>query len=317
MKKLLMKKLFLVASVAILLLSVISCGNPTKKDSKNELTGAISIDGSGTVFPVSEAVAEEFRNVAPKVKVTVGESGTGGGFKKFAVGTTDISDASRDIKAKEIALCKENNIDYLRLTVALDGISIVVNKNNTWAKTMTTAELKKLWEPNSSVKKWRDIRKEWPNKDIHLYGPNTSHGTYDFFTEEIMGESGASRTDYNAVSDYNVAVQGIAKDTYSLGYFGLSYYEENKDKLGIIGIDNGKGPVLPSIETVASNEYAPLSRSLFIFVSKTSAKRPEVQKFVKFYLDNAPQLSKEVGYVPMTKSGYAIQKAAFNKLIAK
>lgn len=310
MKK--MKKLIMMISFALV---IGACGN--KKEKGTELTGSISIDGSGTVFPVSEAVAEEFLKVEPKVKVTVGESGTGGGFKKFATGVTDISDASREIKDTEIALCKENGIEYIQLTVALDGISVVVNKENTWAKTMTTEELKKLWKPNSTVNKWSDIRADWPNEEIHLYGPNTSHGTYDFFTEVIMGESGASRTDYNAVSDYNVAVQGIEKDTYALGYFGLSYYEENKEKLGVVGIDNGNGAVLPSIETVSSNEYAPLSRSLFIFVNKKSAQRPEVQKFINFYLDNAPQLSKEVGYVPMPQSGYEEQKAAFNKVLVQ
>ena len=307
-----MKKLVIIMSIALVLGS---CGE--KKEKGTELTGSISIDGSGTVFPVSEAVAEEFLKVEPKVKVTVGESGTGGGFKKFGTGVTDISNASREIKDTEIALCKENGIEYIQLTVALDGITIVVNKGNTWATTMTTEELKKLWEPNSTVKKWNDIRAEWPNEEIHLYGPNTSHGTYDFFTEVIMGESGASRTDFNAVSDYNVAVQGIEKDVNAFGYFGLSYYEENKEKLGVVGIDSGKGAVLPSIETVASNEYAPLSRSLFIFVNKKSAQRPEVQKFINFYLDNAPQLSKEVGYVPMPQSGYEEQKAAFSKVLTK
>ncbi len=307
-----MKKLVIMMSLALV---IGACGN--KKEKAEELTGSISIDGSGTVFPVSEAVAEEFLKVEPQVRVTVGESGTGGGFKKFATGVTDITNASREIKDAEIALCKENGIEYIRLTVALDGISVVVNKDNTWAKTMTTEDLKKLWEPNSTVNKWSDIKAEWPNEEIHLYGPNTSHGTYDFFTEVIMGESGASRTDYNAVSDYNVAVQGIENDTYALGYFGLSYYEENKEKLGVIGIDNGNGAVLPSIETVSSNEYAPLSRSLFIFVNKKSAQRPEVEKFVNFYLDNAPQLSKEVGYVPMPPSGYAEQKAAFSKVLVK
>ena len=307
-----MKKLVFIISLAII---AISCGE--KKENKSELTGSISIDGSGTVFPVSEAVAEEFLKVEPKVRVTVGESGTGGGFKKFGTGVTDVSAASREIKGREIDLCKENGIEYIQLTVALDGLTVVVNKENTWAKTMTTEELKKLWEPNSSVKKWSDIRAEWPNEEIHLYGPNTSHGTYDFFTEVIMGESGASRTDFNAVSDYNVAVQGIEKDVNALGYFGLSYYEENKEKLGVVSIDNGSGAVLPSIETVASNEYAPLSRSLFIFVNKKSAQRPEVQKFINFYLANAPQLSKEVGYVPMPQSGYDEQIAAFSKIIIK
>jgi len=305
-----MKKLVMLLSLALVLGA---CGNKNEKAA--DLTGAIAIDGSGTVFPVSEAVAEEFLKVEPKVKVTVGESGTGGGFKKFGTGVTDISDASREIKESEIALCKENGIEYVQLTVALDGITVVVNKDNSWAKTMTTDELKKLWEPNSAIKKWSEIREDWPNEEIHLYGPNTSHGTYDFFTEVIMGESGASRTDYNAVSDYNVAVQGIEKDTYALGYFGLSYYEENKEKLAVVAIDNGKGPVSPSIETVASNEYAPLSRSLFIFVNKKSAQRPEVQKFVDFYIENAPELSKEVGYVPMPKSGYDSQKEVFKSAL--
>ena len=307
-----MKKLVFIISLAIV---AISCGE--KKTDKSELTGSIAIDGSGTVYPVSEAVAEEFLKIEPKVKVTVGESGTGGGFKKFATGVTDISAASREIKGKEIELCNENGIEYIKLTVALDGITVVVNKDNTWAKSMTTEELKKLWEPNSTIKKWNEIRAEWPNEEIHLYGPNTSHGTYDFFTEVIMGESGASRTDYNAVSDYNVAVQGIEKDVNALGYFGLSYYEENKDKLGVVGIDNGSGVVIPSIETVANNQYAPLSRSLFIFVNKKSAQRPEVEKFIKFYLDNAPQLSKEVGYVPMLQIGYDEQMAAFEKILIK
>jgi phosphate transport system substrate-binding protein len=312
-----MKKILALLSIALLLGA---CGNK-KGEAKNDpqdtmvLEGSIKIDGSGTVFPVSEATAEEFLRMAPKVKVTVGESGTGGGFKKFGAGVIDICDASRDIKDAEIALCSENGIDYVQLTVALDGITIVVNKENTWATTITTEELKKLWEPNSKITKWNEIRKDWPNEEIHLYGPNTSHGTYDFFTEVIMGESGASRTDYNAVSDYNVAVQGIEKDKNALGYFGLSYYEENKDKLGVVAIDNGNGAVLPSIETVADNSYAPLSRSLFIFVSKKSAQRPEVQKFVEFYLDNAPQLSEEVGYVPMPTSGYDAQKEVFKKFI--
>ncbi len=312
-----MKKSIIIIALASL---SIACGNKNKNSKTTtsaELTGSISIDGSGTVFPVSEAVAEEFLAVAPKVKITVGESGTGGGFKKFASGTTDISDASRDIKDAEIELCKANNIKYVKLTVALDGITVVVNKNNTWAKEMTTTELKKLWEPNSSVKYWSDIRNGWPKEEIHLYGPNTSHGTYDFFTETIMGKSGASRTDYNAVADYNVAVQGIENDKNALGYFGLSYYEENKDKLNPVAIDNGAGAILPSIETVADNTYAPLSRSLYIFVSDKSAKRPEVQKFVEFYLDNAPALSKEVGYVPMPESGYQTQKETFKAILDK
>ncbi|MEN3323559.1 PstS family phosphate ABC transporter substrate-binding protein [Mariniflexile soesokkakense] len=311
-----MKKSIIIIALASL---SIACGNKKSNNQDGEtveLTGSISIDGSGTVFPVSEAVAEEFLAEQPRVKVTVGESGTGGGFKKFGAGVIDICDASREIKDKEIELCKENGIEYVQLTVALDGITIVINKDNTWAKSITTEELKKLWEPNSQITKWNQIRNEWPNEEIHLYGPNTSHGTYDFFTEVIMGESGASRTDYNAVSDYNVAIQGIQNDKNALGYVGLSYYEENQDKLGVVGIDNGNGVVLPSIETVANNTYAPLSRSLFIFVSKKSAQKPEVKKFVEFYLDNAPELCKEVGYVPMPASGYDAEKEKFKNAIS-
>ena len=267
-----MKKLVFIISLAIV---AISCGE--KKEQKSELTGSISIDGSGTVFPVSEAVAEEFLKVEPKVRVTVGESGTGGGFKKFGTGVIDVSAASRDIKSKEIELCKENGIEYLQLTVALDGITVVVNKENTWAKTMTTEELKKLWEPNSSVKKWSDIRAYWPNEEIHLYGPNTSHGTYDFFTEVIMGESGASRTDYNAVSDYNVAVQGIEKDVNALGYFGLSYYEENKDKLAkekkfLLQKNKLKASVEAGFEEGLTQEQA-LAKSRFDLEKKSAAER--------------------------------------------
>lgn len=312
-----MRKVIIIMALALITGACKDNKGAAKNETASNLTGSIAIDGSGTVFPVSEAVAEEFLKIAPNVKVTVGESGTGGGFKKFATGVTDITNASREIKGKEIELCKENGIEYVKLTVALDGITVVINKENTWVKSMTTQELKKLWEPNSTVKKWSDIRADWPNEEIHLYGPNTSHGTYDFFTEVIMGESGASRTDYNAVSDYNVAVQGITKDKYALGYFGLSYYEENKDKLAVLGIDNGNGVVLPSLETVADNTYAPLSRSLFIFVNVKSAQKLEVQKFIYFYLEQAPVLSKEVGYVPMPESGYAVQKEIFNNAIKK
>lgn len=314
-----MKKLFLLILSTGLILTACK-QTPKEGESANEateLTGSVTIDGSGTVFPVSEAVGEEFFAVSPNVKVTVGESGTGGGFKKFGAGELDITAASRDIKETEAELCKTNNIEFVKLTVALDGIAVVINKENTWATSLTVAELKKIWEPNSTVKKWSDIRKEFPKEDIRLYGPNTSHGTFDFFTEEIMGESGASRTDYNAVSDYNIAVQGVINDKFALGYFGLSYYEENKASLGIVGVDNGTGAVLPSLETVANGQYAPLSRSLFIFINKKSAQRPEVKSFVEFYLNNAPVLSKEVGYVPMPASDYEAQKEVFKSAIAK
>lgn len=313
-----MKKLFLLILSTGLILT--ACKQTAKEagnvNEASNLTGSVTIDGSGTVFPVSEAVGEEYLAVAPNVKVTVGESGTGGGFKKFGVGEIDITAASRDIKDSEAELCKSNNIEFIKLTVALDGIAVVINKENTWASILTVEELKKIWEPKSTVKKWSDIRKDFPKEDIRLYGPNTSHGTFDFFTEEIMGESGASRTDYNAVSDYNIAVQGVINDKYALGYFGLSYYEENKERLGIVGVDKGTGAVLPSLETVANGQYAPLSRSLFIFVNKKSALRPEVKNFVEFYLDNAAVFSEEVGYVPMPESGYNAQKEIFKNILS-
>jgi len=282
-----------------------------------ELSGTIQIDGSSTVYPITEAVAEEFRTVQPKVKVTIGSSGSGAGFNKFARGETDISDASRAIKDKEKDACKENNIQYLEIRVALDGIAIVVNKENTWIENITTEELKQLWEPNSTVTNWSDIRPEWPDEKIQLFGPSTAHGTYDFFTEEIVGESGASRSDYNAVSDYNVAVQGISTSKNALGYFGLAYYTENKDKLKLISVDNGNGPVFPSLETVGDGTYAPLARPLYIYVNKKSAKRKEVMEFVNFYINNAAKLSKDVGYIPLPAAEYNNSLSQLNDLSNK
>jgi phosphate transport system substrate-binding protein len=296
--------------ITILVLSACGGGSTGKKDS---LSGNIKIDGSSTVYPLSEAVAEEFRTVYPAVNVTIGSSGTGAGFKKFARGETDISDASRPIKESEIEACKENNISYLEIMVALDGISIMVNPENTWIENITVDELKKIWETNSQVMKWSDVRADWPAEDIHLYGPNTAHGTYDFFTEAVLGESGASRSDYNAVADYNVGIQGISTDKYALGYFGLAYYEENKDKLKLVGVDNGEGPVLPSLETVKNGTYAPLSRPLFIYVNNTSVTRNEVVEFVSYFVENSAELAKEVGYIPLPEEEYTNQLAKFKE----
>lgn len=297
--------------LALLLFSglfITSCGS----GGSDGLSGEVKVDGSSTVYPITEAVAEEFRTVQPNVRVTVGSSGSGAGFKKFARGETDISDASRAITEGEKQLCEENGVGFKELTVALDGISIVVNPDNDWMNDVTPEELRKIWEPDSDVQNWSDIRDGWPDKEIHLYGPNTAHGTYDFFTEAIMGESGASRADYNAVSDYNVAVQGISTDQYALGYFGLAYYEENAGKLKLIGVDSGDGPVDPSLETVKNGTYKPLSRSLYIYVAEAAAKRPAVQSFVTFYLENAGKLSKAVGYVPLPDAEYKDQMDAFS-----
>lgn len=284
-----------------------SCGS---NENSNQLSGDVHVDGSGTVYPVTEAVAEEFRNVRPRIRVTVGSSGSGAGFRKFARGETDISNASRPITDEEQQAAEENNIQFMELSIALDGIAVIVNPENDWMDNITTRELRNIWEPGSKVNNWNDIRPDWPDQEIQLYGPNTAHGTYDFFTETVMGESGASRSDYNAVADYNVAVQGISTDRYALGYFGLAYYEENQGRLKLIGIDNGDGPITPSVETISAGDYV-LSRPLYLYVAQSAAQRPEVQSFIEFYLDNAGALVEEVGYVRLPTSEYDKQKEEF------
>lgn len=293
---------------------VISCGS----GGDSEESGEVKIDGSSTVFPITEAVAEEFRSEAPNIRVTVGVSGTGGGFKKFLRGDTDINNASREIKPTEIEEAEASGIDYLRLSVAYDGLAVVVNPENDWVDYFTVEELKKMWEPSAqrTVTKWSQIREGWPDEELHLYGPGIASGTYDYFTEAIVGESGSSRGDFTASEDDNVLVQGIATDKYALGFFGLAYFEENADRLRLVGVDNGDGPpVEPTMETVSDGTYAPLSRPLFIYVSESAAKKKPVQKFLSFYLDNAPQLSKEIGYIPMPDSVYQVQKDKLNSFI--
>jgi len=300
----------------VIMLFLASCGGATDKQ-KSKLSGTIKIDGSSTVYPITEAVAEEFRVDQPDVKVTVGISGTGGGFKKFSRGETDLSDASRPIKKKEIELCAENNITYVDLTVAFDGLAVIVNPENDWVDHFTVEELKRLWEPAAQreVMKWNQIRAEWPDEEIHLFGPGVASGTYDYFTEAVVGESGSSRGDFTASEDDNVLVQGVAGDKYGLGFFGLAYYEENAGKLKLIAVDGGNGPVAPSIETVSNGTYSPLSRPLFVYVNSAAAKRPEVQEFMKFYLKNAPVLSEEVGYVALPADEYEIQTNKFLSFI--
>jgi phosphate transport system substrate-binding protein len=310
-----MMKFNILTIMAVFLLA--SCGGGGSKKG-SELSGAIKIDGSSTVYPITEAVAEEFRVDHPDVKVTVGISGTGGGFQKFSRGETDLSDASRPIKEKEIESCEENNISYVDLTVAYDGLAVIVNPENDWVDHFTVEELNKLWEPaaQGKIMKWNQIREEWPDEEIHLFGPGVASGTYDYFTEAVVGESGSSRGDFTASEDDNVLVQGVAGDKYGLGFFGLAYYEENADKLRLVSVDGGEGPVAPSIETVSNGTYSPLSRPLFLYVNSTAAKRPEVQKFIKFYLENAPVLSEEVGYVPLPDEEYTKQKDKFKSFVA-
>ncbi|HXE75202.1 MAG TPA: PstS family phosphate ABC transporter substrate-binding protein [Candidatus Xenobia bacterium] len=282
----------------------------------------ISVDGSSTVYPITEAVAEEFQKANRGVRVTVGISGTGGGFKKFCNGETDISDASRPIKPSEVELCQKNRIEYIELPVAYDGLAVVVNPRNTWANHMTAAELKKIWEPEAQGKitRWNQVRPNWPNKEIHLFGAGVDSGTYDYFTEAINHKEHASRGDFTASEDDNVLVQGIATDELALGFFGLAYYEENRDKLKLVPIDdenpnNGKGPILPTLETVMNGTYQPLSRPLFIYVRKEALARPEVAKFIDFYLQNAGNLAREVGYIPLPARAYQLAKARVDKRI--
>lgn len=285
----------------------------SNQSSEGQLSGTIKIDGSSTVFPVTEAMAEEFRMEHPDVLITVGVSGTGGGFQKFGRGETDISNASRPIKEKEIEVCEENNIDFIELTVAYDGLAVVANTGNDWLSEITLEELKKIWEPAAQgvVTRWNQIRPEWPDEEIHLYGPGVASGTYDYFTEVIVGQSGSSRGDYTASEDDNVLVQGIAGDRYGLGFFGLAYYEENQNKLKLIAVDNGESAVYPSVETVSAGSYSPLSRPVYIYVNSLAAERPEVVEFVHFYLDSAPEITKQIGYVPLPDEMYVQQKEKF------
>ncbi len=271
-----------------------------------ELRGDVKIDGSSTVFPISEAVAEEFMKIHKDVRVTVGVSGTGGGFKKFCLGEIDISDASRRVKDNERDSCAEKDIQFIELPVAFDGLSVMVNPENDFVEHLTVEELSEIWKPESEINNWKDVRSGFPDLGLKLYGPGTDSGTFDYFTDEINGEEGASRPDYTASEDDNVLVKGIAGDKGSLGYFGYAYYVENTDKLKLVAIDGGDGPVLPTPETINNGTYAPLSRPIFIYVSISSLiNKPQVLEFVKFYLTEGPALVPEVGYIQLPDEDYA------------
>jgi phosphate transport system substrate-binding protein len=305
--------------IAVLITATIlaSCGGGGKtEDGTKALSGSINIDGSSTVFPINEAVAEDFRGVQPKVKVTVAESGTGGGFKKFGRGEIDICGASRPIKDNEKAVCDSAGIKYIEIEVAYDGLAVLVHKDNNWVDKLTTDELKKIWEPAAQgvITNWNQVRETFPNEPLHLYGPGTASGTFDYFTEEICGKKGDSRGDYTANENDNVLVTGVAGDKGGLAYFGLAYYENNMDKLKAVPVDNGNGGILPSKETVLSKAYTPLSRPLFIYVNTQSMERPEVAAFVQHYIDNMQRLAEEVGYVALNDSDFEAQKTKVQNL---
>jgi phosphate transport system substrate-binding protein len=270
---------------------------------------AIKIDGSSTVFPISEAFAEEFQiSKRGKVRVTVGMSGTGGGFKKFCRGETDMANASRPILAEEMELCRKNGVKYIELPVAFDALTVVINPENDWVKgnAMTVADLRKMWEPAAQgrISSWKQVRAEWPAQKLMLFGPGADSGTFDYFTEAVNGKSKASRGDFTASEDDNTLVQGVVNNKSALGYFGFAYYAAHKEKLRAVAIDGGKGPVMPSIENVINGTYSPLSRPLFVYVRDSSANRPEVREFVQFMMTKGAGLVTEVGYVPLPQSAY-------------
>ena len=281
--------------------------NPTPAPAK--LSGEIIIDGSSTVFPITEAIAEEFRKINPDVNISIGVSGTGGGFKKFTIGETDISNASRPIKESEAAIAEENKIDYVELKVAYDGLSVMVNKANDFVDTLTVEELNNIWKPDSTVVTWQDVRAEWPDEPIKLYAPGTDSGTFDYFTEEINGGTGVIRTDFTPSEDDNVLVQGIAGDKYSLGFFGYAYYIENTDKLKIVKIDAGEGAVEPTFETIKDGSYSPLSRPIFMYVTEEALAKEHVMAFVEYFLTDGTELISEVGYVPLEEAIYTEELA--------
>jgi phosphate transport system substrate-binding protein len=303
------KKLALTAMMGGVLVFSAACGqdevgtNNGASEENKQLSGEIKIDGSSTVYPIMEAVAEEYQLVQPDVKVSVGLSGTGGGFKSFIAGDTEMSNASRPIKDEEKTLLSEKGIEFTELKLAFDGLSVVVPKENTWVDHLTVDELKKMWIEDGTVKKWSDIREGWPTEEIKFYSPGTDSGTFDYFDEVILDEQPLVE---NATlsEDDNILVQGVTGDKNSIGYFGYAYYLENKDNLKVVPIDGGNGPVEPTNETIESGEYAPLSRPLFTYVKNDSVKKEEVYDYTKFLIENAADLSEEVGYVRLPEEEY-------------
>jgi phosphate transport system substrate-binding protein len=305
------------SGVAVALAVVVACGGNTPPAGQQQGATApaseIKVDGSSTVFPISEAVAEEFQKANQGARVTVGTSGTGGGFQKFCRGETDISNASRPISKSELTACSGAGINFIELPVAYDGIAIVTNPKAEWINDITVAELKTLWAPDAQgkVTRWHQLRKGWPDREVHLFGAGVDSGTYDYFTEAINGKAKASRGDFTSSEDDNVLVQGVSGDEAALGFIPFAYYEENKNKLKLVPVDDGKadngaGPILPSFDTIRTGTYQPLARPLFIYVSEKALARPEIQKFIDFYLAEGPKLAEEVGYVQLGEPVYAL-----------
>lgn len=285
---------------------------------EGDLTGTIQIDGSSTVAPISQAVAEAFNGEAPGVNAAVGTSGTGGGFAKFCNGDIDIADASRPIEdtATEKKACDKNGIEYVELKVAIDGLSVVVNERNDFAECFTVEELKKIWEPNSSVSTWKDVKAEWPDDKIQLYGPGADSGTFDYFTKEIVGTEKSSRKDYTQSENDNQLVKGVGGEQFALGYFGYAYFAENEDKLNAAAVDGGDGCTEPTQETIESGDYAPLARPLFIYANVEALEKEHVSAFVTFYLENVSDLVQDVGYVAAPGEDIDAAKQALDEATA-
>jgi phosphate transport system substrate-binding protein len=293
-------------SLMALSILVAACGAGTGGGERSDLGGTIEIDGSSTVFPVTEAVAEEFgAYTGGSVRVLVGQSGTGGGFKRFCAGETELSNASRHMTESERALCEQNGVEHIEMQIAIDGLAVVANPQNTFVECLTVDELRRMWEPGSQLANWSQVRAGFPDEPLKLYGPGTNSGTFDYFTEVIVGQERASRADFTASEDDNVLVQGVAGDRSALGYFGYAYYAENTGRLKAIAVDNGQGCVQATPDAVLSGEYAPLSRPLFLYVSRAALQRTEVAEFVRFYMEHSPVLVPQVGYVPATAATYS------------
>lgn len=307
-----------VVSAAALVLA--ACGgdgdaDATSGDGGENLSGSVVIDGSSTVFPLSSAAAELFMGENPDVQVSVGQSGTGGGFEKFCAGETDISDASRAIKDEEVALCEENGVTNDEFAIANDGLTVVVNSDNDWATCLTVEQLNAIWAPDSTVNNWNQVDPSFPDEPLVLAGPGTDSGTFDYFTDAINGEEGASRTDYEASEDDNVIVQAVQGSTGAMGYFGYSYFEENADTLKALEIDGGNGCVAPSVETVQDASYAPLGRQLFIYPSAEALEKPEVEAFVRFYIENIDQIVEAAGFIGLNDEQKTALQEQFDTLI--
>jgi len=311
-----MPRCLLACSIAwLVLVAIAGCSGTKSTDSATDAT--IRADGSSTVYPITEAVAEEFRNEHGDVRAVIGFSGTGAGFKKLVAGEIDICDASRPIKDEERAACEANGVKFIELEIAYDGLSVVVNPENDWCDCLTVEQLKAIWQPESAISKWSDLNPEWPDEKIDLFGPGTDSGTFDYFTEAIVGTAKSSRADYTPSEDDNMLVTGVEGSKYALGYFGYAYYAENKDRLKLLGVDSGDGKCIkPSQETVRTNTYKPLSRPLYIYVNQASLQKPKIVEFVRYYLDRVGDVLQQVGYVPLAADLSAKSKQTLDEALA-